>query len=124
MTSDTLDKLFRDAIRARAETRGRCELCGDMDLSTIQTSHIFPRANIATRWDFKNAYGVCNMCHRTVESMGRVDKEKFYIAQMGFKEFRELRLKSASVAKFYASDLMEIAENIRITKENFEKGII
>lgn len=52
------DKLFSDLIRSR----GICEWCGKQD-NTLQTSHIFSRRFLVTRWLEINANCLCASCH-------------------------------------------------------------
>ncbi len=46
----------------RAQAGGICERCGLP--KTLECAHIVSRRYTATRTDLKNAWGLCNFCHR------------------------------------------------------------
>ena len=81
------DKLFSEFIRSK----GYCEWCGKKD-GTLQTSHIFSRRFLVTRWEPINAVCLCAACHykwhdRPVEG---VEWVKEYLGEEIYNELRTL----------------------------------
>lgn len=71
-----LDGLFRELIRRRAWARvGGCERAqyvanheGVMRWQDLQTAHLHSCRNHTTRWDPRNAVGLCGGCHMYLDS--------------------------------------------------------
>jgi len=52
-----LDKICSEIIRSK----GKCQRCGKKE--NLQTSHIFGRTYLNTRWDLDNLLCLCPDCH-------------------------------------------------------------
>ena len=96
------DRLFSAFIRSW----GYCEWCGKTD-STLQTSHIFSRRFLVTRWEPINANCLCASCHfkwhhSPVEA---VEWVKEYLGEEIYNELR--RVAKTTVNKQIYDGLIE-----------------
>ena len=80
------DKLFSEFIRSK----GRCERCGKQE--NLQTSHIFSRRYLVTRWTPINANCLCAGCHRWWHDkpVEAVEWVKEYLGEDIYNELRRL----------------------------------
>jgi len=87
-----LDDLFSKYIRRRAMQRaGGCERCGTAKLSykELQAAHFHSRRKHTTRWDERNAVGLCGGCHTHLDS--HIDaKREFARKLLGDEEYERL----------------------------------
>lgn len=100
------DKLFSEYIRSN----GKCEWCGKQDDGTLQTSHIFSRRFLVTRWEPINANCLCAKCHwrwhqKPVEG---VEWVKEYLGEDIYNELR--RMAKTSVKKV---DLEQVIHDLQ-----------
>jgi hypothetical protein len=66
-----LDVLYSEVIRKRAMKRaGGCERCFAPKHSylELQTAHFHSRGDHTTKWDTRNAIGLCGGCHMYIDS--------------------------------------------------------
>lgn len=87
-----LDALYREYIRKRAMERvGGCERCltPKVNYKDLQTAHLHSCRNHTTRWDVRNAVGLCGGCHLYLDS--HIDaKKEFAVKCLGEEEYERL----------------------------------
>jgi len=102
-----LDELYREYIRKRAMKRaGGCERCFTPKHSylELQTAHFHSCRNHTTRWDTRNAVGLCGGCHMFIDSH-KEDKTTFEIQILGLEEYESLYILSNITTKQAPVDL-------------------
>lgn len=88
------DKLYSLIIRKRDPI---CVYCGKNP--TRQCAHIFSRRYLSTRWDFKNAMGMCGGCHIFQAHVNPIEFHDFAKRKIGEKEYDRLRAISLMTTK-------------------------
>lgn len=83
-TTEHADEVFSRMIRKRDRVCKRCRWRPSTDCS-----HFFLRHHSATRYDPRNADGVCRECHNAWEG-GNNGYREFKIQQIGRKAFRDM----------------------------------
>ena len=87
-----LDELYREYIRHRAMKRASgCERCHTPKISykDLQTAHFHTRGGHTTRWDIRNAVGLCGACHMYIDSH-EFEKIEFEKQILGEEEYDSL----------------------------------
>lgn len=82
--TDVADKLFSEFIRKRDPKCKRCKW-----KPTTDCSHFWERGSSSTRYDPRNADGLCRECHVLWEGRRNGAKE-YKIKQLGKKVYAEL----------------------------------
>ena len=80
------DTLFSKIIRKRDPI---CVYCGKNP--SKHCAHVFSRRYLGTRWDFKNAFGMCGGCHIFKAHVDPIDFHDFAKKKIGEKEYNRLR---------------------------------
>lgn len=94
---DTLDKLFSQIIRLRAN--GFCEHCGlYATFEGIDPSHYFVRGHKSTRWDEKNVFGFKHECHMYFDSH-KTEFTSWVVKRLGIEDFDRLVVRNNSIHK-------------------------
>ncbi len=102
MTSEEADKEFSLKIRERDPICKRCKW-----RPTSDCSHYWERLHSATRFDDRNADGLCRECHGIWEGRKNGYKE-FKIKQLGKKVYAELeRLHHSTMQRETAVQIFE-----------------
>lgn len=100
-----LDSVFSQLIRAR----GRCEKCGNT--TTLQTSHIYSRRNLAVRWDELNANCFCAKCHFWWHE-NPLDGIKWLKTHYTSKQIKELEQRANNIKKWSDKELEMLLEHL------------
>ena len=96
-----LDDLFSRYIRLRAMKRvGGCERCHAKKVSykELQTAHCHTRRKMTTRWDERNAAGLCAGCHMHIDSHAE-DKIDFFRNLLGEQDYESLLVSATMTTK-------------------------
>lgn len=109
--TNKLDKLFSLIVRAR----GKCEVCGATD--TLQTSHIYSRANRSVRWDELNAICKCAKCHFWWHQnpADGVEWLKGYYTE---DQYIELRKRANEIKQWSVDEMQELIEDLQVKVDN------
>lgn len=99
------DKLFSEYIRSI----GCCEWCGKVD-NTLQTSHIFSRRFLVTRWEPLNANCLCASCHFKWHQQP-VEAVEWIKEYLGEDVYNELRIMAKTSVK--KVDLQQIVDDLK-----------
>jgi hypothetical protein len=118
---DYADKWMSKFIRARdiAANNGMCLICG---IRPIEVNyHIFPRGNMATRYEARACVGSCRGCNYN-ECIDRREANKerlknIYIKLMGLDLYEQMYALSKSQAKLSVEDIMEIGDKFKAEYE-------
>jgi len=102
-----LDELYREYIRCRAMQRvGGCERCHTPKISykDLQAAHFHTRGGHTTRWDIRNAVGLCGGCHTYIDNH---DEEKIAFEKqiLGEEEYDSLFILAHMTTKQSPVDL-------------------
>lgn len=93
----TLDKLFSQYIRARANWR--CERCGNKPAKRgLHTHHHIRRRNHSVRWDPDNCFALCYGCHQYLSEHPEEDRQ-FAMSKLGDDRYQMLRARANIVTK-------------------------
>jgi len=103
-----LDKIV--SLKTRA--LGVCQLCGNSDYSHLETSHIFSRKNLATRWDLKNCLCSCDGCHFWSHQNPLLFADKVKTI-LGDYEYQNLKSKAVSTKKWTLEEMIELYESLK-----------
>jgi len=95
-----LDALFSEFIRKRAILQvGGCERCHKYHpIGELEAAHYKTRVKFSTRWDERNAAGLCSGCHRYFHREPEECK-RWFRHILGEKEFNNVELRSLMTAK-------------------------
>ena len=86
-----IDKLFSWIVRSK----GYCVKCNKTE--RLNAAHIFPRTNLAVRWDFNNVLALCYHCHFHWAHKNPIMFTEFVKDYLG--KYRYARLKQQAKAK-------------------------
>ncbi len=112
------DITFSEFIRLRDKC---CQWCGKV--GRLECSHIFSRANMATRCDPDNAKALCNNCHRRWHS-NPVDATEWLKGVIGEARYDRLRLKANKPTKMTQFDKDYIRKEQQEQIKQMEKGVL
>jgi len=112
-----LDTLFSEYIRKRAWKRcGSCERAKYIRdhapvirWQDLDCAHLHSRRKYSTRWDERNAIGLCSGCHFYIDSNGE-DKNNLFKDIIGERDFELLKITAEMISKNSPADfkLLEI----------------
>lgn len=107
----TLDKLVADDVKLRSG--GFCKRCGkQVGISQLQAAHIIPRVHLLTRWNLKNVYALCKVCHKTIDD-NPLEKAEFSFTVLSKQDIKELSRLGNLFAKDHPIDREEIKRNLK-----------
>lgn len=89
---DDCDKMFGALVRAD----GQCLRCGKRD--KLQCAHGFSRRYRSTRWDFRNAFCLCQGCHLYF-TMRPLEWDDWLISRWGQARYDLMRARALSTDK-------------------------
>src|SRR3990167_10281304 len=89
---EVADELFSKIIRSK----GFCERCGKKE--NLQCAHILSRSYRQVRWDFGNAFCLCNGCH-VYFTHHPIEFEEFVITKIGQNAYQTLRKRARDYKK-------------------------
>lgn len=74
--------------------------------------HVFPRDNMATRWNLFNGIGGCRSCHSWQEQH---PEEAMPIMRqiLGFSTYMSLKAKAASTVKMFPGDIKDTRKTLK-----------
>lgn len=102
------DTLFSRFIRARDKV---CQKCKKTPAS--QCAHIFSRNNQTTRWDEKNAVGMCYYCHLMWGHREPAEFMEWIEKYLGKIELEKLRKRSKIITNILDINLDGIIEKYK-----------
>jgi len=76
---------------------GLCQQCGNSNPKELDCAHLFRRSNMTVRFNFKNSFCLCRLCH----SKAHADEKKFHNwAQLliGSNVYRTLKKEASMIA--------------------------
>lgn len=98
------DNIFSKFIRTRDHV---CITCGKT--TDLQCSHHYTkRSHLSVRWDERNAYAQCSVCHTRHHHVDAGEYTLFLLDTLGREEFDLLRLKAHAMANYTYQDLLEV----------------
>lgn len=105
------DEAWAEAIKTR-DPMCRFNRPGCLKKST-DACHVFPRANMGTRFNLLNGIGGCRACHSWQETHPEEARPIMqHIVGMGI--WMDLKVKATSIVKFYPQDLTKIRKDIKM----------
>ena len=94
---DTLDRLFSEIIRLRAN--GFCEHCGKwVGFEKIDPAHYFVRGHKTVRWDEDNVFGLKHECHMYLD-LHKTEFTSWVLERLGIERFDALLLRNNTIHK-------------------------
>ena len=107
-----LDNLWKQCIRV---INGY-----DKDDRTVESHHVFSRANKNTRWSLCNGYILKVYEHRVLKHHS-AEAEKFFRSKLGDEEYERLERKSREIKKWEEWELIQIKSQFQELIRRFEK---
>ena len=96
-----LDDMCRTIVKITAlKTVGGCERClaRKDSISELDWAHNQPRQRLSTRWDIRNAAGLCSGCHRYLDN-NHDEKREFFEKRLGKGVYELVRILSQTTQK-------------------------
>ena len=107
-----VDKLWSELVKIKAGYK--CEYCGIS--TTLNSHHIFPIGNKATRWDLENGMCLCVSHHKFGKFSAHLSGMEFaewVIEKRGIDWYTALRDRSREIVKHSRESKMAIMEDLK-----------
>jgi len=110
ISDQVLDGLVRTYVREISA--GYCKRCGKYVDGAIETAHMYRRRRKTVRWDLRNVYPLCPICHHEVDN-DSLKLASFMYEVMTPEEIADLQKLANLTIKQYPIDREQIKKDLK-----------